>query len=149
MGVEEDINTNKTQYIDLTHELNNYNEIYNLNIYLQKMHNVELDKLSSTDQRMRTMSLKSKQTYFLTDYAIKEYAMRCNLMYFTLVVVCGIVIVVSLFFLNRLSKQTMTVVVSVVLIAWAIIIYAVVKVNANRRKLAYDQYYWKNIKKTQ
>lgn len=145
--VEEQINAKQAQYIDLTHELNNYNEIYNLNDYLQKMHNVELDKLSNADQRMKTVSLKTRQQYFLTEYGVKEYSMRNNLMYFTLLVVCVIIILSSFFAVGKLSQKMTGAAVLLILAIWAFIVIIVVKSNANRRKFAYDQFYWKNVTK--
>lgn len=147
-GIQSELEKKKNDYIDLTHQLNNYNEIYNLNVYLQKLHSVELDQITSTDQQMKTASLKTKQQYLLLDYAIKDMQIRINIMYFTLIMVCFILILSGLFILNRIGRKTLTVVIGVLLLIWALIVYVVSKVNSNRRKYAFDQYYWKNIKKS-
>jgi hypothetical protein len=148
-AVQNEINATKADFIDLTHQLNNYNEIYNLNVYLQKMHNVELDQLSSKDQKMKTTSLKYKQKYFLTDYAVKRYGVLINLMYFTIVVLCSIIIISALFMLNKMERTSLFTYTVLILLLWAFVLIIVVKVNADRRRYAYDQYYWSEVKKTE
>lgn len=145
--IQKDLDKKKDDYIDLTHQLNNYNEIYNLNVYLQKLHSVEMGQISHNDQKMKTVSLKSKQQYLLTEFAIKEYNIRINLMYFTMIMMCIILILCGLYVMEKVGQKLVVTIIVTMCLFWAAIVFIIGKLHSNRRKYAYDQYYWKDIKK--
>ena len=77
------LQSNKILYLDLTHKLNDYNEIYNLNTYLDGANSTELERLSYTNETLKTRLLKLKQEYLLEDRGVKAYTFRSNILYFT------------------------------------------------------------------
>ena len=81
------LQSNKILYLDLTHKLNDYNEIYNLNTYLDGANTSELERLSYTNETLKTRLLKLKQEYLLEDRGVKAYTFRSNVLYFTSIIV--------------------------------------------------------------
>ncbi len=144
---EDTINQSKRDYIHLTHQLNNYNEIYNLNKYLDKVQNVEMNTLDTMGNRVKSQSLKLRQEYMLKEFGVNEYIMRNNLMYFTLIVVCVIVAICSLIAKQNIKTQTGILIIGGLSLVWAFIMYAVIKINSNRRKYAWNQFYWMSMDK--
>jgi len=140
------INETTRNFIDLTHQLNNYNEINNTNLHLEKIHNKEKENLNYIGNVVKSTSLKTKQEYLLTEYSIELYRLRNNLMIFTLIVLCGILALCAMFAQGRLSQDKTIGFIILILIAWALIIYIIIKVNSNRRKYAWNQQYWRQMK---
>jgi len=142
------ITTQSKNFMDLTHQLNNYNEINNTNLQLQRIQSKEKENLESIGNVVKSASLKTKQEYMLTEYGIEIYKLRNNLMIFTLLVICGILAICSGFAQGKLSKDKTIGSVILILLAWALIVYIVIKRNSNRRRYAWNQQYWKAMKTT-
>ena len=142
--IDNEMMAKKKDFMDLTHQMNNYNTMYNLNEQLQKVHSKSLNELDDVDNKIKSAALKTKQQYMLLDYAVNEYAMRNNLMYFTIIVICIIVLMCAYYAMEKLKMNVMLIGVFGVLIVWAAIVIIVVKVNSDRRKYAWNQYYWRS-----
>lgn len=97
-AIKTTLDGNKDQYLDLTHQLNNYNEIYNVNFYLKNMNSLEYERLERANENLKAKVLKMKQEYMLLDYGKHENNMRANIMYTTLIVASIIFIVCALFY---------------------------------------------------
>jgi len=133
----------KSKYIDLTLQLKNYNEINNTNLHIQRIQNNELNNLNTMGAKVKSTSLKTKQEYMLTEYATQLYRLRCNIMLFTILVICGVLALCALFATSKVNKNVLIGTVITTLILWALIVYFTLKRNSKRRKYAWNQYYWK------
>ena len=91
------IASNKAIYFDLTNQLNNYNEIYNMNKYVSDVNKSELSKISSFNDSLNTQNLKLKQQYLLKDYAINNRKFWINIMLFT-IIMSGIALCIIAFY---------------------------------------------------
>jgi hypothetical protein len=145
--IENSLNNERISYLDLTHQLNNYNEIYNLNFYLKNMNTLELDKMTKVNQNIRAKVLRMKQEYMLMDYGIHEHKMRANILYTTLVVVSVIFIIVAFYVKGSMDKNTVIMISVVLGVLYLIIMLFILSANSKRRKYAWDQYYWSEMKK--
>ena len=146
--INNEIAQSSRNYMDLTHQLNNYNEINNTNLQLKRIQSKEKENLDNIGNVVKSASLKTKQEYMLTEYGIEIYRLRNNLMIFTLIVLCGILALCAMFAKGNLSKDKTIGFVILILVTWALIIYIVIKRNSNRRKYAWNQQYWKQMKST-
>lgn len=146
-SIDTALNNNRTTYLDLTHQLNNYNEIYNLNFYLKNMNTLELDKMNKANQNIRAKVLRMKQEYLLMDYGIHEHKMRANILYTTLVVATVIFCVTAFFVKGSMDKNTVIMISIVIGVLYLVIMLFILSANAKRRKYAWDQYYWSEMKK--
>lgn len=141
------LEANRIKYLDLTHKLNDYNEIYSVNNYLQGANNVELDRLKATDNTIRTRILRLKQEYLQNDHGIKEYKFRTNILYFSAIIISFLLFLGALFLQGGINPK-MAIIISITLIVvYLLILLFVVKANVERRSYAYDQYYWDQVKK--
>jgi len=78
----------KKNFVLWTHKLNDYNEIYSLNKYLDGANGKELDKMSKYSNNIRSKLQSLKQSYFGFDYGIHNVDMRINIAILTTFVVC-------------------------------------------------------------
>jgi len=141
------IESNKNQYLDTTHKLNDYNEIYNLNTYLLRSNTQELDKLEGTNNLLKTRILKMKQEYMLFERDQRMYGFRRNLLYLSTLVVSGLLVVAALFVQGTLQSKMAVIICAGVGIVYLIILVLMVLYNSRRTTYSYDHIYWKPIKK--
>lgn len=141
------LETNKIKYLDLTHKLNDYNEIYSVNSYLQGATNLELTRLRKTNNMLKSRILKMKQQYMMYDHDVDEYMFRLNILYFTAAIVAVVLMIASLFMQGYVTPKLAMIISGGLIIIYLIIVLFTVKANAERRKYAYDQFYWKPVDK--
>lgn len=141
------LETNKIKYLDLTHKLNDYNEIYSVNSYLQGATNLELTRLRNTNNMLKSRILKMKQQYMMYDHDVDEYMFRLNILYFTAAIVAVVLMIASLFMQGYVTPKLAMIISGGLIIIYLIIVLFTVKANAERRKYAYDQFYWKPVDK--
>lgn len=144
-----DLESNKNSYLENTHRLNDYNEIYNLNSHLQKSNTLEISRLQSTDNILKSKVLKLKQEYLLLGHDTKVYHFRMNVMYFSAMVLGILFVIAAAFMVPRAPplKPMITGKIAIwssciIAIVYLIIILLVVKAHANRRAYSYNQFYW-------
>lgn len=147
ISIKKTLDDNKDKYLDLTHQLNNYNEIYNVNFYLKNMNTLESDRLDRANQNIKVKILKMKQEYMLLDYSVHQNRMRSNIMYTTLIIAAIIFIICTLFYQGKLEKNTAIMICIGIIVVYFLIVLFILKANAKRRKYAWDQYYWNEFKK--
>lgn len=141
-----DIVNEKTQFIGLTHELNNYNEIFNLNAYMTNSGNQERIKLEKTNEILKGQNMKMKQEFILQDWTISYMSLKNNLMYFSICVVSIILIVAGLFLKEVISQTIAVVATAVISLLFILIVVIVVKNNSDRRNVLWDHYYFGPMK---
>lgn len=144
-----DFDIKKTAFIELTHHLNNYNEIYNTNAYLKEMNDTERDRLDATSKNLRSKVLRAKQEYLLNEHAINEYKLRSNIMYGTVILISIYMIMFGLFYLDKIKNMILISVVGVSSIIYLIFVIFILMANAKRRNYAWNQYYWLDMKQVQ
>jgi hypothetical protein len=141
-----DLESNKNKYLEATHKLNDYNEIYNMNSYMLQANSQELYRLNYTNNLLKTRILKLKQEYMLHEHDTHVYHFRRNILYITALVVAGLLLVFSLFVQGKLAKNvTMGIAVGVTVL-YLIVILLIVRRNLRRTTYSYDHYYWNQIK---
>jgi hypothetical protein len=143
------IASNKATYFDLTNQLNNYNEIYNMNKYVGDLNKSELAKISTFNDSLETQTLKLKQQYLLKDYAINNRKLWINIMLFTIVMAGIALCTIAFYSINAnvtdffLTLKLTIITIVVIAIIYLFTILFVLSTNVIRRKYSWDQYYWK------
>jgi len=143
----DELTTNKNKYLDLTHKLNDYNEIDNLNNILLTVTNVEKTKLTDMDNNVRSRLLKMKQEYLLKEASIQKYNFIINMLYFTIVIFSAVFFALAAFVQDMIGKGVTIAIVIALSIVYLIVVLVAVRINANRRSSAWNQFYWQKIKK--
>jgi len=143
--MDDSLETNKIKFLDLTHKLNDYNEIYSVNNYLQGAYGQELDRLNTTNNDLKTQLLRMKQEYMTNDSGIYVYKFRISILYVTIFIVCIVLMITTLFAQNKLSSRMLLIIVLAIIVIYFIIVLVMIKMNNERRYYAYNQYYWNTI----
>lgn len=139
------------KYLDLTHQLNNYNEIYNMNKYVSNVNSGELARLSSFNENIKSKVLKLKQDYMLYDVSMKTTSFWTGILYFTVVMTCLVFFAIA--FHSRevpegaftISKTIVIIIICALALVYVIIVIFSLSRYVKRRKYFYDQYYWKSM----
>ena len=143
----QDIDTNKFDYLISTHKLNDYNEMYNLNSYLNNATNLDLERLNDLNKTLRVQILKLKQEYMLYEYTTYLYKFRVNLLYFILVCICLVLFCITMYSEQRM-KLSLTIIISSSILLFALIFSIIAVILSNsRRRTSYNQYYWSDMNK--
>lgn len=145
---EENLTSNKNAYMDLTHQLNNYNEVYNVNFYLNNLNSVELDRLQTFENNIRAKVLKMKQEYLLMDYAINEHRLRSNIIYIGLVVMAIVFLIASFYSSGSMKGSLAFTIIFVIILLYMLVALFFIYANSHRRRYAWEQYYWSEMKKS-
>ena len=146
--VEDNLTSNKNAYMDLTHQLNNYNEVYNVNFYLNNLNNVELDRLQNMEGNIRAKVLKMKQEYLLMDFAINEHRLRSNIIYIGFIVMAVVFLIASFYSSGSMKGSIAFTIIFVIILLYMLIALFFVYANSHRRRYAWEQYYWNEMKKS-
>jgi hypothetical protein len=139
-------NTRNT-YLDLTHQFNNYNEIHSVNTFLKNANDTEIERLQNENDMLKARVLKIKQEYILKDRDANEYAFRTNIMMFTIVIVCIAFLLATFYMTKRMGGGLIGTLFGLLLVIYLLVVWFLVKGNAERRKYAYNQFYWLNMEK--
>lgn len=135
-----------TVFKDLTHQLNNYNEIFNLNMYLQKLGSTESTRLTKINETLKSKILGYKQEFLMLERDTEYMKLKNNLLYLSAVVICIIMILTGLYLKQKLSLVIASIVSGVIATLYVMYAVLLVKSNSQRRILFWDQYYWPDIK---
>lgn len=139
----------KNNFINLTHQMNNYNEIYNMNKYVSNVNMNELERLAFVSENLKSKVLKLKQEYMLYDVSMKKIGFWVNILYFTLVLICLTFFAIA--FYNKgvaennivITDTILYIIIGVLGVVYLIVLIVLLATNIRRRKYFYDQYYWK------
>lgn len=130
-------------YKNLTHQFNNYNEIFNMNVYMKNSSVQERARLERTNELMKGRVIKLKQEFVLQDRTVNFLALRNSLMYYTLFIICLMLLLVGFFLKKTISMTVLGVVTGVIVTIFILSVVMVAKNHSNRRNIIWDQYYWK------
>lgn len=139
------IDTEKTNFKDLTHQLNNYNEIFNLNAYLAGQGQTEGTRLLKTNETLKSQVLRMKQMYLANDYQQNLYQMKTNIMLTTIIAFALMFILAGIHMKDVIPRNIMFIGIGVVAVVYLLMVISIVRRNAQRRKMNWSQYYWQNI----
>lgn len=136
-----------TTYKNITHQFNNYNEIFNLNVYVKNSTTQDRARLERVNDTLKSRVIKLKQEYIMQDREYKYMSFKNGLMYYTIVVTCIFLILVGLFMMEMISQGSLILITIILSVMFIISIVVVVKNNSTRRNLTWDQYYWEPMKR--
>jgi hypothetical protein len=134
------------KYIDITHRLNDYNEIYNTNTYIYKELNKEQNRLGDFTNRLKNKIYISKQKSQMYEYETNKMKFYRNLF----LVSCGLIIVLlmcaSANITQKISSKLFYVILFSLTLVYVIAVSAFVYSNSFRSHTDWNKFYWGNIK---
>ncbi len=142
-AMAENVNT----YMMNTHYLNDYNEIYNVNNYLDDRTLLEKERLQGMYDRLNSNLLGVKQEYLLKRFDVQHYKSKINIMQFAIILVCVLLICVILFTDDVIGQKLLFTIIGVSVIFFIGVVYLISKANSYREKTNWDMYYWGPIEK--
>ena len=122
--------------------LNNYNEIHGTNTYLQSVGSVERDRLESMLNRLRSVLLKMKYEFMLKQRTVNEFKYRLTILQTLIMAISSILILIILFYQEKLGIQLLSTIMAVVVLVFVIIVVLVTRGNTYRTEVNWNKYYW-------
>lgn len=138
----QNIENEKTKFKNLTHELNNYNEIFNLNTYMLSSGNKDKTRLEKTNEVLKGKIMKAKQEFILQEWKVSYMGLKNNLMYFSIIVLCMILVIAGLFLKKTLTLLITIIATSIISVIFILAVVITVKYNSDRRNTLWNHYYF-------
>ncbi len=132
----------KNDFLYKTQQLQNYNEIYGLNQYLEKNTNMVYDETASLNNSIKTKILNMKYDVLFQDNNYKRYQWRQEFIVMLMFFISVSFFIFTFFLSGRISKNIMIVALSVLWIIALIIIFFKIAAARVRNMNSYDQVYW-------
>lgn len=142
----QNIETEKSKFKNITHELNNYNEIFNLNTYMLTTGNKDRTRLEKTNEIMKGKIMKYKQEFILQEWKVSYMKLKNNLIYFSIIVLGLILVITGLFLKKTLTMLITIIATSVISVIFIFAVILTVKYNSDRRNNLWDHYYFAPMK---
>lgn len=145
------LGANTIQYLDLTHKLNEYNELHGVNQHLQRVASQDLARLEGTHEELRAHILKKQQEYLLTNFAVQDVAFRGRVLVWTGIIAGVFVLAAAAVASGKASpSKAKAILIGCASVAtlYFVALIVMAKRHADRRKTAYDQFYWIDKKAT-
>jgi len=150
------IQHNKAKYLDLTNQLNNYNEIYNMNKFVDTMNRNEYEQIYPLDQNLKTTLHKLKQENFFLTFSNNNLSTWTNIIYFTICMACIALMGISFFTFSKIMSSNpflvqnkgmiFYVALGVLSVIYLLVLMIVLSKKLMRRNNSWDEFNWlKNI----
>ena len=142
------LETKLASFKNNTHQVNNYNEIYNLNSYLKNVNQSEKSKLDRTNETLKGSILKAKQDYLIADRQVQFTSFKNTLLYLSIITLCLVLIVVGLQSMKIIPNiQLSATLITIILLIYLFIAFFMMLNNSNRRNTNWNQFYWSEMGK--
>lgn len=145
-SIESNFQNITNEYLENTHQYNNYNEIANVNQYMKNSQVSEQQRMQAMNENLKSRVLKVKQEYMILDYQKNATKLRSNIMMFSSVMIALIFVVAGIFMLGFIGRTLMFIIVAILTAIFLFITIVFVKANSSRRTSSWNQYYWSEIK---
>lgn len=146
-GIKTKMAENVNTYMMNTHYLNDYNEIYNVNNYLDERTQLERERLQSMYERLNSNTLRIKQEYLLKRFDVQNYKYKISMISYALVLVCVLLILTIMYTDGKISKNILFGVIGTSTVLFALIVFLISRSNSYREKTNWDMYYWGPVEK--
>jgi hypothetical protein len=133
---------NLKAYRNNTFNLNNFNEIYSTNRYLDKTTTEEKNRLSDSLNRLKSSLMKMRQEYLAKKYTIEEYTVRVHILQWTIIAVCAMFILLGLMLNQTLGLKLLLIIAGAIIFMYGVIVYVIIKQNSYRFDNNWDMFYW-------
>lgn len=141
------LQANIVQFRNSTVDMNNYNEIYNLNSYLYNVSSQEKQRLSRTNETLKSSITKARQDYMLADRQIQSGQYKANVICMSIIAMCSMFILVALYMMNKLPQFLMYLLISIILAVYLVIILFTLMNNRERRNVNWNQFYFPGVER--
>jgi uncharacterized membrane protein len=146
-GIKDKMAENVNTYMMNTHYLNDYNEIYNVNNYLDERTQLEKDRLQSMYERLNSNTLRLRQEYLLKRFDVQNYKYKISMISYAIILVCVLLILTIMYTDGKVSRNILFGVVGTSTVLFALIVFLISKSNSYREKTNWDMYYWGPVEK--
>lgn len=146
-GIKTKMAENVNTYMMNTHYLNDYNEIYNVNSYLDERTQVDKEHLQALFERLNSSLLRLKQEFLLKKFDIQNYRYKISMISYAIILVCVLLILTIMFTDGKISQKLLYILVGGSTVVFALIVLLISKSNSYREKTNWDQYYWGPVEK--
>lgn len=136
------------KYVDLSYRLNDYNEIYGTNKYLQKELKSSEDKLGKLSAKLKNKIFISKQKSQMYEYQRNKILFYKNLFLFSCFVIVELMALVGSHLAGQISAKLLYIVTGISVTIYLIIVFMWIYTNSFRSHTDWDKYMWTTVGKS-
>jgi Flp pilus assembly protein TadB len=129
-------------YRNYTFSLNNFNEIYATNKYLEKSTDDEKERLVKSLDQLRSSLLRMHQEYLIKKRKVEEYKVRISILHWTMIAICAMFLLIAFVLMGKIGQNLMVLIVIIVIVVYALIVTLVIRSNSYRYDTNWKMYHW-------
>jgi len=141
------LNDQVSKYIEVSHRLNDYNEIYNTNSYIDKELKTSKKEITGVTQKLKNRIYSSKQKSQLYEYEKNKLSFYKSLFLVSCFVIVDLITLVGVHLQGVISEKTLYVVTGVSAGIYLLIVFVLVYANSFRTHTDWNKFYWESMNK--
>jgi ABC-type multidrug transport system fused ATPase/permease subunit len=135
------------KYIEISHRLNDYNEIYNTNKYIQKELGSDNQRIGDVNNKLKNRIFISKQKSQLYRYDIRKYRFMTSILLSSMFLLLILLSMSASNLAGTLSGGKFYTIVGITALIYTCVLVALVINNSYRSPLDWDKSYWLSVKR--
>lgn len=134
------------RYIDISHRLNDYNEIYNTNKYIESNLDSEKSKMSHLNRQLKTKIFGAKQTAQMYEYERDKLSFYKRLFFVTAFVVIDFLVITGFHMGGAISGKLFYTLMGGLATLYVVIVSILLYANSFRTHTDWNKFYWASMK---
>jgi hypothetical protein len=130
------------KYVDISHRLDDYNEIYNTNKYLNKELKTSEKKMKELSDTLKNKIFISKQKSMMYEYERNKLKFYRALFLASCFLVITLLVLVGVHLTGQLAEKTLYIVTGGALALYLLGVYIIIYSNSFRSHTDWDKYNW-------
>jgi hypothetical protein len=135
------------KYVELSHRLNDYNEIYNTNAYIYNELDKSEQKLSKTTQKLKNTIYISKQKTQMYEYEKNKINFYRTLFLISCFLVIDLISLTGLHMQGGISAYFLYIWMGISVIIYLIVMFVLIYSYSYRSRTDWDKYMWDSMSK--
>jgi lipopolysaccharide export LptBFGC system permease protein LptF len=133
------------KYIGISHRLNDFNEIYNTNKYIDKELRKEQYRIDDTTNKLKNKIYISKQKAQMYEYETNKLKFYKNLFLLTVALAITLMVFATYNLNNYIAPKAFYVLTGIAVFIYIVIVFVLLYANSYRSHTDWNKYNWGNI----
>jgi hypothetical protein len=136
------LNAQVNKYIDVSHRLNDYNEIYNTNKYIQRELSSEEIKMNKLNSKLRNQIFSSKQKSQMYEYERNKLQFYKNLLLITSFVAIDLLVITGFHMAGAVTSNFFYMLLGTLGVIYMVVVGTMLYANSFRSHTDWNKFYW-------
>ena len=143
------LNDQVNKYVDLSHRLNDYNEIYNTNSYIHQELGREDEGMDSTTKQLKNSIFISKQKSQLYEYQKNKLIFYKGLFLISCFIIIDLLTFTGVHLSGKISSKILYIIAGISAVVYLCGVFFLVYSNSYRSHTDWNKFYWSSLTSNQ